>query len=1396
MFFSDIYHRMQGNLFLFRMNSQSQKYLYIGGLKIFFDLIIPIGMSGYTQRVKSLDDKVIQQNDMDAKNLQKILDSGSFGVAHHELIVDEKNKPVDYRFLEVNRAFEKLTGLAAVNIVGKTAREAIPGIEKSTFDWIAFYGKIALEGGNESFEQYSEPLKKWYKGQVHSEETGRFTTIFLDITEYKLAISGTNDGIWDWNLTTNELSISKRWKNILGYEGQDLKNEFATFISLVFEDDLERVNSHIQQYLSGKIKEYSLEFRMKHKDGSLRWIHSKGEALRDKEGKPYRMAGSHSDITERKAAEQRTKESRERFKTLFIESPVSMIIHDKDTGEIIDANERAWLAYGLNNLAELKKNEFWLESPYSAKDALKWIHKAVRQGKQQFEWKNKKITGEVFWECTTLQPVQVNGIERVLAVTVDITERKLAEEELKQEKELFSAGPVFTIEWDPSEKWPVRRVSSNVEQILGYSPEEMMSPHFRFTDLIAPEDLDRSLREVAHNSENNIDNYELSYRLKTKNGDYRWFYDFTMRVRDEHGSLIGIRGYMFDQHVQKTTEMQLAKERSRLAYIIEGTNVGTWEWNVQTGETVFNERWADIIGYTLEELSPVSIETWVKFAHPEDLARNNDLLKKHLNGEVDFYESEIRMLHKSGEWVWVFDRGRVASHTPDGKPLMMLGTHQEITERKKAEEAVNNLSEMQSILMKIATDYINIPHEKVDDAINNSLKELGEFVAADRAYIFNYDWIKNVCHNTYEWCGEGISPEINNLQNVPNDFIPDWIESHNQGKIIHIEDVMSLPPDDGTRQILEPQGVKSLLTLPMMNMGNCIGFIGFDSVKKHHKYLEKETILLKIFAELLVNIGNRKELEKSLIQSKEQALLASKAKSNFLANMSHEIRTPLNGVIGFTDLLLKTQLNEIQKQYCVNANTSGKALLSIINDILDFSKIEAGKLDLDIIETDVVELMEQASDIIKYHAGTKGLELLLNIQPGLPRMAFLDPGRLKQIIVNLLSNAIKFTDQGEVELKLTFSPLNEGRGQYNFSIRDTGIGITHEQQKKLFKSFSQADSSTTRKFGGTGLGLIISNLLAVKMGGSIQVASTWGEGSTFYFTIETGCRAEENSTGKQKQDMLDVNSVLVVDDNASNRRILEDNFKHWGIAFSECDNGLSALKKLERNKFDLMIVDYHMPYLDGLETIRMIRDKLGLSPENLPVFLLHSSSDDQNLRDECKKLGVRFNLVKPVKADELLHFIRNIQSEETKKETGTDSEETVMQNEPNEQDTNPVILVAEDVPMNMMVIKTLIKYLIPDAVILEAHDGQAAVKMARNQNINLILMDVQMPVMDGIEATKQIREWETSNGNTTRISIVALTAGALKEEQQKALDSGMDEFLAKPIETEKLKACLKKYLQK
>ncbi|HNY11046.1 MAG TPA: CHASE domain-containing protein [Candidatus Wallbacteria bacterium] len=532
-----------------------------------------------------------------------------------------------------------------------------------------------------------------------------------------------------------------------------------------------------------------------------------------------------------------------------------------------------------------------------------------------------------------------------------------------------------------------------------------------------------------------------------------------------------------------------------------------------------------------------------------------------------------------------------------------------------------------------------------------------------------------------------------------------------------------------------------------------------------------------------------------LKKTAEEAKIANIAKSEFLANMSHEIRTPLNGVIGFTELLVDAKLNAVQKQYAQNANTSAHALLGIINDILDFSKIEAGKLELESINTDIIELLEQTVDVVKFGATQKGLELLLDIPANVPRYATVDPLRTRQILINLASNAVKFTEKGEIEISVEFQPLPEEKnntGKFTFSVRDTGIGISKANQGKLFKAFSQADMSTTRKFGGTGLGLVISNMIAEKMGGSIQMESETGKGSKFYFSIMTTFdKAELLPAVKIK----DVKRALIVDDNESNRIILLHTLKNWHIEAECASNGLEALEKISKSEpFDVIIMDYNMPYMNGIETISMIRKNHALSSEKTPEILLHGSSDASSIYEECRRLGVHSRLIKPVKAGDLYRTLCSIK--EPLEISGEDQASNIADDSLNLPGavyaSGKKILIVDDSAMNMNLSRVLVSSNVPTAEIIEAANGREAVDKFGECGPDIIFMDIQMPEMDGYTAAMEIRKIEKETGG--HIPIIALTAGVVKGEREKCLASGMDAYLSKPIEVGLLKKVLGKYL--
>ncbi|MDO7744310.1 MAG: response regulator, partial [Pedobacter sp.] len=526
-------------------------------------------------------------------------------------------------------------------------------------------------------------------------------------------------------------------------------------------------------------------------------------------------------------------------------------------------------------------------------------------------------------------------------------------------------------------------------------------------------------------------------------------------------------------------------------------------------------------------------------------------------------------------------------------------------------------------------------------------------------------------------------------------------------------------------------------------------------------------------------VHQRDELNRAKIAAEQ----ASIAKSDFLSNMSHEIRTPLNGVIGFTDLVLKTDLNDTQQQYLSIINQSARALLGIINDILDFSKIEAGKLELDIEECDIFEISSQVTDLITYQVQKKGLEMLLNLSPDLPRFIWTDSVRLKQILVNLLGNATKFTEKGEIELKIQVQQQLEHKSLIRFSVRDTGIGIKDGKKDKIFEAFAQEDGSTTKKYGGTGLGLTITNKLLGLMDSELELVSTLGKGSEFFFEIWLRC---EQGEPRQWENMSWIKNVMIVDDNRNNRLILEQMLTLKGISSLQAEDGFEALQILALGqKFDVILMDYHMPYLDGLDTIRQIRESFNDNNLLQPVVLLFSSADDEKVIRVCEELKVNSRLVKPVKMTELYELLSHVLLKDNVLPANSKQADTTITNK------KLKIMIADDNPVNMLLAKTIIGRAAVNAEIIEAGNGIEVLVHYRDEIPDLILMDVQMPKMNGYEATAEIRRLE--NG-VTRIPVIALTAGNVKNERERCISAGMDDFVVKPVVEETIVQILKKWL--
>ncbi|MBI1837399.1 MAG: response regulator [Flavobacteriia bacterium] len=522
------------------------------------------------------------------------------------------------------------------------------------------------------------------------------------------------------------------------------------------------------------------------------------------------------------------------------------------------------------------------------------------------------------------------------------------------------------------------------------------------------------------------------------------------------------------------------------------------------------------------------------------------------------------------------------------------------------------------------------------------------------------------------------------------------------------------------------------------------------------------------FQDITAQINN----EVALNKVKELAQKANKAKSDFLANMSHEIRTPLNGIIGFSELLNSTTLFPTQEIYTKTIIQSAHSLLKVINDILDFSKIEAGKLELDIQKTDIRLICSEAIDVISFQAQTKKLELLLYLSPNIPQFCYIDPLRIKQILINLLGNAVKFTLKGNIELKLEEMSRNSKSSCIRFSVSDTGVGISHENQLKIFDAFSQADSSTTRKYGGTGLGLSISNkLLRLIADSQLKLISEPKKGSTFYFDLELPIDPELEIN--QKTVLQNIRKILVFIKSVEEGKIIEKYIKAFNIEIDICRTFNDFIKSYRTNKYSILIIEISLKNNKIFDFIDKIKSK------NEHYIIISNSIINNETTANNKLESIKNRLFKPIKPNKLFDQLLKTNTFLEEK-----NEFQVIKK------LHYKILIVDDNPTNILLTKTMIQNTLKNTSILEAMNGNEAIEQYKYEKPDIVFMDLQMPIMNGFEATIKIRKLEKGK----RVPIIACSAEIESKEKQKSLIAGMDSYLYKPINETDLKKVLFKYL--
>ncbi len=945
-----------------------------------------------------------------------------------------------------------------------------------------------------------------------------------------------------------------------------------------------------------------------------------------------------------------------------------------------------------------------------------------------------------------------------MSFITDISKRKETEESLRNSEALYrsilNASPddITITDLDGN----IQVVSPAAYKLFGYEYGKGMLNR-PILDFLVPEDVERAKADISLMQSGDFKG-PVEYRAVRADGSLFDIETNAEVICDSEGQPIGMVCIIRDITERKKTSEELQK----WANIFVNA-----EWGVSAESAegykyeLMNPAYAKMHGYSIEELQGLSVLNLVAPEVRADLPERIRLI--HETGHQVFETLHIR----KDKSIFPVLIDATAIKDKNGKVLYRAINIQDITERKQSEEVLN----VEQILM------------------NNLMNNLPVQI------YFKDHKSRFIRINKTQALRLGFDDPAYSIGKTDFDF---FSEEHAQQAYEDEQAIIRTgePIRKEEKETYADQPDKWVLTtkIPLRDKnGKIIGTFGTSTDITDRKRADE--VLLK----------TNQQLEKSISQANTLALeaeMANIAKSEFLANMSHEIRTPMNGVIGMTGLLLDTNLDEEQQRYAEIIRSSGETLLTLINDILDFSKIEAGKMELEMLNFDLQSLLDDFGSALAIRAQGKGLEFICAADPEVPALLQGDPGRLRQIITNLVGNAIKFTDQGEVAVHVHTVSKSEDEVELLFSIRDTGIGIAADKVDLIFNKFTQADTSTTRQFGGTGLGLAISKQLAELMGGSIGVKSKPGQGSEFWFTVRLKLQPEGSLSKLPAPANLHGVRILVVDDNATNREILYVRMISWGMRPMEKPDGHSAFQAMisaweENDPFQIAVLDMHMPEMDGAMLAKMIKGDKRL--EKTPLVLLTSLGERGEAR-RFESMGFAGYLVKPLRHTDLFNVLSATLA--TFSETGaayqimTENHPIVTRHSAREFqrisiDTRKRILLVEDNIINQQVaLGFLKKYgLKADA----AADGVEALKSLENIPYDLVLMDVQMPVMDGFEATRRIRDIHSKVLNHS-IPVIAMTANALQGDREKCLEAGMNDYISKPIEPQRLAEVLENWL--